>query len=311
MYKKNKILIGLILLTLVAVVSGSSFWLTSRVQAQELQESDQELSRSEQSDEASRLLPEDAVLSSSQVILRRERLTAEIQDQRDQLLGQLSEYQKDERRYRVALDQFQRLQTLSSIEEVVAASKKLVLSRNLVLHSYLNLLRLKLVESEGIEVRHKSRTVEQLEGLAQQLLDHSNKVEQINDREAINQLAEEFVPLSESITEISHYALSVLAIGRLQSVYDQSVVVHQRILQKDSEEAVPSNTSRNRSLSEVERLINELPPVFLSVWSKVDQAGDSRYGYRNLYRSITTELNTIYSRLSRLTAYYEELENVK
>jgi hypothetical protein len=255
-----------------------------------------------------------ADLPPSQVILTRERLTQEIQDQRDQLLGQLAEYQHDERRYKVALDQFQRLQTLSSIEEVVIASRKLILSRNLVLNSYLNLLRLKLVESEGIEVRHKNQVIGRLEGLQQQLIDHSTRAEDVNDREAINQLAEEFIPLSESIIETSHYALSVLAIGRLQSVYDQSVVVHQRILQKEEEQKIDSSavsSSRTRSLSEIDRLINELPPVFLSVWTKVDQTDDSRYGYRNLYRSITTELNSIYSRLSRLTAYFEELENVK
>jgi hypothetical protein len=255
-----------------------------------------------------------ADLPPSQVILTRERLTQEIQDQRDQLLGQLAEYQHDERRYKVALDQFQRLQTLSSIEEVVIASRKLILSRNLVLNSYLNLLRLKLVESEGIEVRHKNQVIGRLEGLQQQLIDHSTRAEDVNDREAINQLAEEFIPLSESIIETSHYALSVLAIGRLQSVYDQSVVIHQRILQKEDGQENESNalsSSRTRSLSEVDRLINELPPVFLSVWTKVDQTDDSRYGYRNLYRSITTELNSIYSRLSRLTAYFEELENVQ
>ncbi len=265
---------------------------------------------SEQEPDSQPVEDDDQSLSNTQLILRRERLTEEISDQHKQLLGQLTAYQQDERQYRIALDQYQRLQTLKSIEEIVEISRKLILSRNKALHSYLNLLRLQIIESEGIEQKHKTRIIEQVEALQIQLTEHSNLAQEISDRERVNQLAEEFEPLAESVSTTSYYALSILAIGRLQSVYDQAVVINQRIREKDEQSQIESS-ARMRSLAEVEKLINELPSLNRTVWTRVDEAESSYQSYEGLYRNLSRDLNSIYSKLSRLVSYFEELENVK
>ena len=265
---------------------------------------------SEQEPDSQPVEDDDQSLSNTQLILRRERLTEEISDQHKQLLGQLTAYQQDERQYRIALDQYQRLQTLKSIEEIVEISRKLILSRNKALHSYLNLLRLQIIESEGIEQKHKTRIIEQVEALQIQLTEHSNLAQEISDRERVNQLAEEFEPLAESVSTTSYYALSILAIGRLQSVYDQAVVINQRIREKDEQSQIESS-ARMRSLAEVEKLINELPSLNRTVWTRVDEAESSYQSYEGLYRNLSRDLNSIYSKLSRLVSYFEELENVE
>jgi len=249
-------------------------------------------------------------LSSSQVILRRERLTQEISDQHKQLLGQLAVYQQDERKYRITLDQYQRLQTLKSIEDIIEVSRKLILSRNTALNSYLNLLRLQVIESEGIEQTHKNRVIEQIEMLQDQLAQHSNLAQEITDRERVNELAVDFQSVADSINTTSYYALSVLAIGRLQSVYDQALVINQRIREKD-EQTQTTNPARNRSLAEVEKLINELPPLNHQAWMQVDKAESAYQSYEKVYRNLSQDLNSIYSKLSRLVSYYEELENIR
>ncbi len=252
-----------------------------------------------------------ADIPASQLILRRERLIAEIEDQHKQLLSQLSIYQDDERNFKVAHDQYQKLQTLNSIEGVVESAKKLVLSRNIALNSYLNLLRLKIIESQGIELFHKERSVEQLVSLQEQLQHHSRKMEGAVNREDVNQLALEFEPLSQSITQTSYYALSILTVGRLQSVYDQSVVINSKILETQSTQVMAESTNRARSLAEIENLIENTPPLFLEMWAEINQAEGKMSGYESVYREINRKLNTIFARLSRLVAYFEELENIR
>ncbi len=250
-------------------------------------------------------------LSISDQVIRKERLEAEIKDQHSQLLSQLSTYQNDERNFRVAHDQYLRLQTLNSIEGVIASAKNLNLSRNKALHSYLNLLRLKIIEAEGIEMFHKERVLERILSLQGQLDDHSKQVESIVAREEINDLAETFKPISLSITETSYYALSVLTVGKLQAVYDQSAVVGQRIFNEESNTVLAESTNRTRSLAEVDKLMSELPPLFQEIWAEVNHAEGKTQGYRNLYSGLSRKLNTTYSKLSRLVAYFEEIENVK
>lgn len=243
------------------------------------------------------------------MVLHKERLVEEIQDQHRQLLGQLTQYQHDERQYRVALDQYQRLQTLSSIEEVVAAARQLILSRNLALQSYLNLLRLKLIETEGIELTHKNQVISQIETLLAVLKEHSAQALNITQREEINQLADSFQEIYDQIRSTSYYGLSVLAIGKLQAVYDQTAVINQRIRAAE-ERTVISDSSRERSLLEVNKLIEELPQIFSKMWTNVTIAQEKNNGYESLYRSQSQDLNLVFARLSRLIAFFEELEGI-
>jgi hypothetical protein len=253
---------------------------------------------------------EQPATASSQIVVQRERLAGEIEDQHSQLLTQLNQYQQDERQYRVSLDQFQRLQTLNSIEKIVEDSKQIIRSRNDVLSSYLNLLRLKLTEAQGIEISHKNAAIQQIEVLREQLGQFSGEIETYSQREEINAYSARFLPVSEEITTVSYYSLVILTIGRLQAVYDQEVVINQ-LMQGDLPEEQALSTSRARSLHEVDKLLIELAPQFSQLWSEVASASESESGYENLYRSMNRELTPIYASLSRLLAYYQELENVK
>ncbi len=247
---------------------------------------------------------------SSQVVRQRARLQAEIEDQHAQLLSQLNQYQSDERQFRISLDQFQRLQTLQSIEKVVEDSKKLIITRNTVLDYYLNLLRLKLIESEGVEISHQDQAIEQIEILRKQLAVFTSEVKPYSQREEINNYTQQFLPFSERIHSVSYYSLVILAIGKLQAVYDQSVIVNQNIQEKYKGESTLVN-SKDRSLNEINKLLKELPPDFSALWLKVAQSSEKDQGYESLYRSINRDLTPIYAKLSRLVSYYQELEGVK
>jgi tetratricopeptide (TPR) repeat protein len=259
------------------------------------------------------LLAQESESQSSQVILQRQRLTEEIQDLEKQLLGQLNQYRQHEREYRIARDQYQSLQTLSSIEEVVSSTKKAMRSRNLVLDTYLNILRLKLLETEGVELVHQERALEIIEKHRQALGAYEQLIDQSQDREAINLIADEFLSLGEEINNNSFYVLSILSIGRLQSVYDKAVIINQKISSEESEaeEAVLEQSQRNRAINEVNKLITQLPPMFETVWSNAYISNRPSRQHESFYRNLTRELGPIHSRLSLLVSYFEELEGVK
>lgn len=250
---------------------------------------------------------------SSQVILQRQRLAEEIQDLEKQLLGQLNQYRQHEREYRIAHDQYQNLQTLSSIEEVVNSTKRAMRSRNLVLNTYLNILRLKLLETEGIELVHQERALEIIESQRQRLEDFEQLIDQSQDRESINLITDEFSSLGEEINNNSFYVLSILAIGRLQAVYDKAVIINQKISLEESksEEALLEQSQRERAINEVNKMIAQLPPMFETVWSNAYVSRRTGRQHENFYRNLTRELGPIHSRLSLLVSYFEELEGVK
>ncbi len=253
--------------------------------------------------------------TSQQYIVQKKRLAAEIDDLRLQLLAALNDYEQDERDYRIVIDQYQNLQTLSSIEEAITATKKAMLSRNQVLDIYQNLLRLKVIEAEGIELSHKRRLISDIETNRSQLDQFEQSIKQAYDRDDVNNLALEFEPLGKQVKESSYYALSLLAIGKLHSVYDKMLIVHQKIISAYEVESDPINQPKiERSFDEIDKLIVQLPPMFEQVWAKVDQSHattDSDSRYARLYANLNKDLMPIYSNLSKVITYLEEIERLK
>jgi hypothetical protein len=247
-------------------------------------------------------------------IAQKQRLAEEIEDLKLQLLSRLNQYERDEKQYRIAIDQYRNLQTLSSIEEAIAVTKRVMLSRNQVLEIYQNLLRLQLIESEGVELSHKRQALLQLEENRALLAEFKNKIEQASDRNDVNVLAVEFTPLGNQIHETSYYALSIMAIGRLQSTYDRAMVINQRVVSAQREKTDQANEAKiKRSLNEIDKLFVQMPPKFESTWIRVSESVDRKgnTSYHSLYQGLTKYLMPIYTDLSKITSYLEEIEQVK
>lgn len=256
-----------------------------------------------------RVLAQTASLSASQTqeqILQKERLTEDIAQTKEELLSQLESYNRDEKKYRIALSQYQSHQTLSSIEDVVEISRVAMLSRNQVLTTYLKLIRLKLIETEGIEVTHKKEALTRVEQKLILLGQFKARIEPVNDRVEINKLADDFVEMGENIKEDCYYSLALLMLGRLQGVYDQANVLEGRI----KEEVVAKNkldeSLNEQSLKETDRLIESTQLMLAEQWLEVNKE-DQNYKYENIYRRMYDDVNLIYTKLSQLVSYLEEL----
>jgi len=251
-------------------------------------------------------------IKSSDLVLQKQRLAQEITNTKNKLIEELEQYSQDEKQYGISLAQFRKLQTLNSIETATKIAKKAILSRNLVLDTYLNLMRLKLVEAEGIEVVHKEKVLNEIENHRQALVDFEEKVVPIEDRDNLNLLATQFLPLGNEIRDTAYYALSLLAVGKLQAVYDQAYAIEQKVEQKDvSDLSNLEQAERTRATAEVKKLVTQLPPEFEELWTDLAAVENSHSDYKRFYRSVFDDLDLIYSQLSRLTAYLEELEQLK
>lgn len=282
------------------------------VHAQEIDSAQQDYSLLELSEEVG-----EGSFSPSQMKeygVQKQRLATEIVDLKRQLLSRLNQYEKDEKQYRIAIDQYRSLQTLNSIEEAIAVTKRAMLSRNEVLEIYQNLLRLQLIDAQGIELSHKRQALSQLEENRELLAEFKNKVEQTNDRNDVNNLAIEFTPLGAQIHETSYYALGIMAIGRLQSTYDQAMVISQRVTSAQQETTDQTNEAKiKRSLKEIEKLLEQMPPKFESAWMKVNESISRRGNttYHSLYQTLNKNLMPIYTDLSKIISYFEEIEQVR
>jgi hypothetical protein len=85
----------------------------------------------------------------------------------------LEDYRNKERLYTIAYDQYASLKTLASLEDLVIKTKTVALSRDQVLIKYLELLRLNLYASEGVELSVKNQYLQLLEENINALTTHS------------------------------------------------------------------------------------------------------------------------------------------
>ena len=91
------------------------------------------------------------------LIWQKERLQEEISQARQAYSQNLEDYRNKERLYTIAYDQYASLKTLASLEDLVIKTKAVALSRDQVLIKYVELVRLNLYASEGVELSVKNQ----------------------------------------------------------------------------------------------------------------------------------------------------------
>lgn len=246
-------------------------------------------------------------LGEDQQIWQKERLETEIISVREAYRGQLETYRAQEKSFVIAKDQYARLQTLDSIEQAVKATRQAMLSRDQVLFTYLTLLKLRLIDADGVEISYKQQVLERIEKILTQLEAHHAKVLVEYDRPKVNVLSDEFLPIGEDITITASHALAILNLGKLQSVYDRSVLLF------DEVQAEATNADGRLTTAEKQRYITETTRT-LDKTSTTLKLITTRLGERLHDNSeiragsdLSGSLNETYSYLSKVLGYFQEL----
>jgi hypothetical protein len=156
--------------------------------------------------------------------------SAKLDALRERYKTELTIYRSDERAHELAVSQYVQLRTLVSIETAVKATQKVLSSRNDVLQTYLEMLVIVVEDTPGIDITEKSTLLTELRQAFEQIEQYEEQSVKIAvDRNKVAEAVTAFVPLSESVPNVAYKALSYVAYGRIQSVFDKLLVVRDEV----------------------------------------------------------------------------------
>lgn len=243
-----------------------------------------------------------------QGVVQKQRLQEDINDTKRQYLGQMETYLQKERSYSIAKNQFLRHQTLNSIEAAVRSTQEVMASRVEVLTTYFKLIKLKLIEAEGVEVSEKQKALNHLDTSLEKLENQAQVVREIKDREDVAQAAAIFEDEMITIKDSAYHGLSLLTIGKLQATFDKAVVLEKKIKQADYQpKSLAKQSEQQRAFAETSKLMEEVQLKLSQQWALISEEDLGKRKYENYFRTLFGDLNLIYARLSQAVSYLEEL----
>lgn len=240
-------------------------------------------------------------------IYTKPRQTAEILRLRELYQDQVERYTNQEREFYINKAQFEKLNTLQSLEEAVKAGREVMISRDDVLITYFELMRASLNDTEGVELTERQITVDLMVGYIQALKDHREKVIATNNREGIAARADEFAQISVEFESTAYRSLALIRLGDIQTVYDKSLIIYKDVLayHKANPTSPLKQAERERAYREVDKTIEQVKEdlrVARTAYS--NQKAMNRSSYNS---NIVSGLSKVYSGTSQFLAFIEEL----
>ena len=233
---------------------------------------------------------------------------------RDLYKNQLEVYRTDQQAYQIARQQYYQLQTLISLEEAVKTTRKVMLSRTEVLYTYLQMLRLTLQQTQGIEFGLKQNQINKLTQLLIDFKQHHVEVDSAVDRSSITKTVADFVALQKRFQDVSFQTLTLISYGRVQSVYDKTVSVESEIKQH-----VEQNETDALRLSEKQRAFVQIENTFTYTSSLLKQVLTNLEANLNPQKGqqyfgggleVSDNLSKAYGGVSRSLSFLQEVLNI-
>lgn len=219
--------------------------------------------------------------------------------------GQLTEYQQAEKQYELAIAQYQQLNTLAALETAVNATQQLLLVRDQVLITYLRQVRIYLIDTEGINIDVKNRTIDRLDILLELLTQHIRQVERVEDRLQVQEALFEFELFREEYLSATIYAKRLIQFGRLRTANDQTEEVFQVVQAIDvSDLSNLRQQQRTRSLQETERHMEKVNMLFQELFLEIEENELKPQRDTGVDRGALEEL---YAEVAQTHAFLDEL----
>lgn len=244
------------------------------------------------------------------LIWQRERLDEQIATVKATYQSQLENYLYQDKLYRIAYDQYQQLQTLVSIEDLNQKGKNLGVYRDEVLISYLDLLRLNLIATEGIELSLKTQYLTQLEATVSYIKNHQENLKNLNDRDQISLSLATFTLDQKNVGQLANGVLVLLSVGNLQMIYDKSLVLKKDIDVYLTEKGTLSLPAIDRASSETNRSLDSAKLKLDAFWIEIMDRGEGSWYLAKFYEDLPRTMNPIYVNLSQSISYLSELLSI-
>lgn len=223
--------------------------------------------------------------------------------------AQIEKYRTSSRQFSLDKQQYAQLQTLVSLEVAVRSTREVYLDRSKVLVTYIELVRLTLQDTPGIELGAKDRALTILDETRQDILTHQDQILLSEDRIALGRRADEFLVLTPTINDAIYRGLLLINLGEVQTLYDQSKILFDDILQYHAENpgSALQESQRTRAREEIERNLDRTKSNLREIsvdYAAIEEEGD--LVLRNTFNRTSGDLSTPYSQISNVLSYLAE-----
>lgn len=252
---------------------------------------------------------QDTVGLITDLVFEKPELQDEIAEVKRTLNGQLAEYRQAEQEFSILRGQFAQLNTLSSLEAAIKATRKVMEKRAEVLRTYLNLLRLESLNTTGVKLEYREYVIDQINRLDTALIRHIDQARVSLDRDAIRQTADDFDPLAVEIQTIVALTRQILQLGRYQALYDSTESLIETI-QRQSQD--PTGDNAIIVTPQDERALGQIISRLKDVNETLDLADQSvtlaiQPKSRNRSVQIEKNISTVYAKLRQVYRFLDEL----
>ncbi|PIR61951.1 MAG: hypothetical protein COU66_01070 [Candidatus Pacebacteria bacterium CG10_big_fil_rev_8_21_14_0_10_44_11] len=278
----------------LALVIAFGFLLTRLTQAQEATDS-------------ARMTATESAEANPDLVFTKPRQTKEILQLRELYQDQVEKYSSLERQYLISKAQYEKLNTLQSLEEAIQSSREVMLSRTDVLITYFELMRASLDDTEGVELSEKDRLTGNMINYILKLRAHRQDVLNSKIREDITARADEFATLSAPFESTAYQSMALIRIGDIQAVYDKSLIIYKDILQYhvDNPTNLLRQAERDRAYREVNKAIEITQRDLLTI--RTQYANQQTMTRSSFSSNLGKALSQAYSGTSQILSFLEEL----
>lgn len=224
-------------------------------------------------------------------------------------------YKKDLFDFNLKKASYQKNPTLSLKEELRISTYKFINSRNELIKNYLTMLRIKTLESIGIENLKKESIYTKLDPEVMWFGNRKNSYTNTDRLEDIlNKSREEDSRFETDTTPIIYLSLAHISLGEVESLKQEHMKLYNS-LKKESEELIKlgraDSSLFDRWFKDIDKELNSISDIEKSTLAEIEIIlGDDEYKRDKAYENAIETLDPVKSNLLRLNGFVKELENV-
>jgi len=205
--------------------------------------------------------------------------------------------------------------TLSLKEELRVSLYKFLDSRNNLVKNYLTMLRIKTLESTGIENSTKESIYARLDPEVIWYGERKNNYSVTNALEdLINKSKEEDSRYKTDTSSIIYFSLAHISLGEVKSLKQEHVKLYNNFKQEASELVKLGRADASlfeRWFKDIDKELSNISNIEKDILSQVDKIfGGDEYIKNSAYKKTINTLDPVKSNLLRLNGFLKELENV-
>jgi len=235
--------------------------------------------------------------------------------QRQKLLttykAQIIAYQNAYQRFRLAKTQYQKTQTIRSLNEAINATKLAALKRNEVLSTYIEILHLDLLKKQtSLDPSLRGELIKQTEMLLATLKQYHYKIKKVVSREQLNQTLTNYSSFFKQIVSLTYKVRLILKADGLFNLDFKLKYYKEQIVQRRKESLKTANfrsVEFKRGLDEVDHELDKMD----GVWQLIKQSLHEKTTDVNWFRLMNRHLSQIYTTSLRTNNYLIELLQIK